>query len=94
MASHSEAQLRDEVYAYLNRQPGRRAVTQAVYSAMALRFADPSLATREGSHQVRFAILRLRDAGLVLSTALSDRVAWELSGSLLDGDKLLQEMCA
>jgi hypothetical protein len=92
MPTHSEARILDEVYGYLNRQPNRQATTQAVYDEMARRFSDQSLATREGNHQVRFAVLRLREANLMLPGSLSDGLSWQLSGALLDGDELLAEM--
>ncbi len=92
MATHSEAHMVGEVYSYLDRQPGRRATTQAVYNEMARVFSDLGLATRDENHQVRFCVMRLRDMGLLLPEALSDRSSWELCGALPEGDELLAEM--
>jgi len=92
MATHSEQRMVAEVYTYLARQPGRRATTQAVYNEMARIFLDADLASRVENHQVRFAVKRLRDMGLLLPEALSDGVSWELCGTLLDGDELLADL--
>ena len=92
MATHSEHRMVSEVYTYLDREPGRRATTQGVYNEMARVFSDADLASRVQNHQVRFAVMRLREIGLVLPEPLSDGSACELCGTMLNGDELLADL--